>query len=73
MATEQGLGDVFVIRSGEKLSCAEACVPTADGLAFADDKANRKKPDCLSSTDPRRPFLHPLSHHFVDFCAPQSE
>lgn len=41
-AARQGIDDVFVIRNGEKLPCAQVYIPTEDDLAFKDDKVNRK-------------------------------
>lgn len=40
-AAKQGVDDIYVIRDGEKLPCAEVYVPTAEDLAFKDDKVNR--------------------------------
>ena len=41
-AARQGIDDVFVIRNGEKLPCAQVYIPTEDDLAFKDDKVDRK-------------------------------
>ena len=41
-AARQGIGDVFVIRNGEKLPCSQVYIPTEDDMAFKDDKVDRK-------------------------------
>ncbi len=42
IADKQSVDDVFVLRNGEKLPCAEVYVPTAEDLAYREDKVNRK-------------------------------
>lgn len=41
-ATKQGTDDIFVIRDGKKLPCSDVYVPTAEDLAFVEDKVNRQ-------------------------------
>ena len=40
-AAKQGTDDIFVIRDGEKLPCSEVYTPTADDLAFQEERVNR--------------------------------
>lgn len=42
IADKQSAGDVFVIRNGEKLPCAEVYTPTEEDLAYREDKVNRE-------------------------------
>ena len=40
-ASKQGTDDIKVIRNGQELKCSEVYVPTAEDLAFTDDRVNR--------------------------------
>ena len=40
-AAKQGTDDIRVIRGGQELNCSEVYIPTADDLAFKDDKVNQ--------------------------------
>ncbi len=42
IADKQGADSVFVLRNGEKLPCAEVYAPTAEDLAYCEDKVNRE-------------------------------
>ncbi len=40
-ASKQGTEDIRVIRNGQELKCSEVYIPTAEDLAFTDDRVNR--------------------------------
>lgn len=42
VASRQSTEDIFVIRNGQKMPCAEVYVPSEDDLAFREDRVNRE-------------------------------
>lgn len=42
VAARQSTNDIFVIRNGQKLPCAEVYVPTEEDLSFIEDRVNRE-------------------------------